>query len=140
MYDFKEFYRQNRDFIIPFIIVTILCFAGIWFVHDYGRNEPVYTNTDGKMADLEGRMSGIEQRVDSMQKRLDETQKTIDGIAERVERSRENAEIVAGGIEQTEGRLDDAIQRSGRIQNLIDEIERANRPGTQDSPKTDMAK
>lgn len=135
-----EFYEQNRDFIIAFIVVTIICLTGAWLVYDHGRNEPIYHDTDGTVVEIENRIQSIEQRVNAISSRLEQTQKTIDGIAERVGRSRENAEIVAGGIEQAEGRLDSAIQRSGRIQNLIEEIERANRPGTENTPKTDMAK
>ena len=122
-----EFYRQNRDYIRAFIITTIICLAGVWSVCDHFRNEPIYNDTDNTMAELESRITGLADRIDSMQKRLDQTQETLNGIAERIDRSRENAEAIAGGIGEAEGRLDNAIQRSGRIANLIEEIERANR-------------
>ena len=135
-----EFYQQNRDYIRAFIIITILCLAGVWLVCDYYRNEPIYSDTDNTMADIDKRVQNIEGRLDSMSARLDENQKTIGRIAEGLGRSRENAEIVAGGIDQAEGRLDDAIQRSQRIEDIIADIERANRPGTQGTSQTDMAK
>ena len=127
--EIKEFYEENKDYIIPFVIVAIVCLASVWLVHDHTSNEPVYNDTDRTMDKLEKRLDNIESRVTIMQGRLDETQKTVTGISERVERGRKNAQTVAAGIGTAETRLDEAIQRSGRIQNLIDEIERANQKG-----------
>ena len=127
--EIKEFYEENKSYTIAFIVLAIVCLAGVWLVHDYTRNEPVYNDTDRTMDELEKRLDNIESRVTIMQGRLDETQKTVTGISKRVERSRENAQTVAAGIGTAETRLDEAIQRSGRIQNLIDEIERANQKG-----------
>lgn len=134
------FYEQNRDYIRAFIIVTIICLAGVWLVYDYHRNKPIYNDTDSNVAELENRVSELAGRIDSLQNRLEQTQKTIDGIADRIERSRENAEIVAGGIDGAEKRIDSAIQRSGRITNILADIERENRKGTQGSQATNMAK
>ena len=127
--EIKEFYEENKSYTIAFIVLAIVCLAGVWLVHDYTRNEPVYNDTDRTVDELEKRLDNIESRVTIMQGRLDETQKTVTGISKRVERSRENAQTVAAGIGTAETRLDEAIQRSGRIQNLIDEIERANQKG-----------
>ena len=127
--EIKEFYEENKSYTIAFIVLAIVCLAGVWLVHDYTRNEPDYNNTDRTVDELEKRLDNIESRVTIMQGRLDETQKTVTGISKRVERSRENAQTVAAGIGTAETRLDEAIQRSGRIQNLIDEIERANQKG-----------
>ena len=127
--EIKEFYEENKSYTIAFIVLAIVCLAGVWLVHDYTRNEPDYNNTDRTVDELEKRLDNIESRVTIMQGRLDETQKTVTGISKRVERSRENAQTVAAGIGTAETRLDEAIQRGGRIQNLIDEIERANQKG-----------
>lgn len=135
-----EFYRQNRDFIIAFILVTIIGITGVWLVYDHGRNEPIYHDTDNGVERLEKRLDDIGQRIDAMQERIEQNQKTIERTVITIERSRENAETIAGGISEAERRLDDAIQTSGRIKNRIEEIERANRPGTENTPKTDMAK
>lgn len=127
--EIKEFYEENKSYTIAFIVLAIVCLAGVWLVHDHTRNETVYNDTDRTVDELEKRLDNIESRVTIMQGRLDETQKTVTGISKRVERSRENAQTVAAGIGTAETRLDEAIQRNGRIQNLIDEIERANQKG-----------
>ena len=125
--DVKEFYHQNRSYTISFIILTIICFVGVWLVYDYERNQPVYQDTDNSVERLESKLSDIEQRIDSLQKGIAENQKAVQRISDTVERGRENAETVAGGIGEAERRLDNAINASGRIQNIIDDVEKANR-------------
>ncbi len=135
-----EFYKQNRDFIIPYVIVTVLLVAGAWLLRDYHRNDGIRNNTDNAMEDLNYRIERVEQRIAAMQNRLEQTQKTVTGISERVSESRGYAEEIAGGIESAENRLDAAIQRSGRVQNLITEIENANRQRATGPQTADMAK
>lgn len=115
----------SRPYLVGvFIIVVLLLFA--WVCHDNNRNREVYNSTDSTMADIDKRVQSIEGRLDSMSQQLDENQKAVSRIAEGIGRSREKAEIVAGGIDQAEGRLDDAISRSQRIEDIIAEIERRN--------------
>ena len=140
MNDFKEFYRENRSYTISFILLTIICFVGVWLVYDYERNKPIHDDTDNSMADVENRISSIEHRLDTMQSRIAETQKTINGITERINASTKYASEIADGIGEAEKRLDSAIQRSGRIENLINDIEAENRKGTKSPQKTSMAK
>ena len=116
----------SRPYLVGvFIIVVLLLFA--WVCHDNNRNREVYNSTDSTMADIDKRVQSIEGRLDSMSQRLDENQKAVSRIAEGIGRSREKAEAIAGGIDQAEGRLDDAISRSQRIEDIIREIEKANR-------------
>lgn len=127
MYEFKEFYKQNRVYTICFVILTVVCCVACWLVYDYGRNRPVYQNTDGSVERLENKLSDIESRIDSLQRGIAENQKAVQRISDTINAGRENAETVAGGITEAERRLDNAIQASGRIQNLITDIENANR-------------
>lgn len=123
----NEYYKEDKTpFLWCIIILGVVCCIA-WFCHDIGRNKPIYESTDSTMADIDKRMQNIEGRLDSMSHRLDENQKAVSRIAEGIGRSREKAEIVAGGIDQAEGRLDSAIQRSQRIEDLIREIEKANK-------------
>ncbi len=121
------FYEENKDYIRAFIVVFVLCLAGVWLVRDYHRNEPVYNNTDKSMADVDQRIESIEQRIDSLQKRVDKAEKTVSGTIVTIRDSRENAVTVADGITDAEKRLDSIIQRQGRIENIISDIETANK-------------
>lgn len=118
--------KDDNKFLVGILVLGLVCVIA-WFCHDLARNKPTYNNTDSTMADIDKRMQNIEGRLDSMSHRLDENQKAVNRIAEGIGRSREKAEIVAGGIDQAEGRLDSAIQRSQRIEDLIREIEKANK-------------
>ena len=120
--------KDDNKFLVGVLVIGIVCIIA-WLCHDLARNREVYHHTDDTMGDIDKRIQGIESRLDSMQNRLDENQKAVSRIAERIERGRENAEIIAGGIDQAEGRLDLAISRSQRIEEIIAEIERTNKQG-----------
>ena len=120
----KEFIAENRlSLLLGLLLLLLIC----WLHADQHRNDGIHQDTDSTVADIDKRIQSIEGRLDSMQTRLDENQKAVSRIAEGIGRSREKAEIVAGGIDQAEGRLDSAIKRSERIEDLIREIEKANR-------------
>ena len=123
-----NFYEKNRNAVIAFIVVVVLCLSGAWLVCDHYRNEPIYNNTDSTMADIEARIDTLESRIGTMQKRLDDTQKTISGIAVGITRSTGYAIEINEGLGRAEERLESAIQRSERIKNLITEIENRNQP------------
>ena len=127
MNDFKEFYQENRLYTICFIVLIAVCSAGAWLVYDYSRNNPIYNDTDQSMERIESKLSDIESRINSLQRGIAENQKAVQRISDTINAGRENAEVVAGGITEAERRLDNAIQRSGRIQNIIDDIEKSNR-------------
>ena len=124
MEQIKSFIAENRlSLFIGILLLLLIC----WLHTDQHRNDGIRDNTDSTVADIDKRIQSIEGRLDSMQTRLDENQKAVSRIAEGIGRSREKAEIVAGGIDKAEGRLDDAIKRSERIEDIIAEIERANK-------------
>ena len=125
--ELKDFFIANRNTCLIGIGIILLCLFGAWLYHDSHRNDGVYNNTNETVERLEKRINRIETRIGTMQDRLDKAEKTVSGVAERVERSRENAVAVADGISGTEERLESAIQRSGRVQNIISDIENANR-------------
>lgn len=132
-------YEKKNDYIIVFVVLVVVIVAG-WLYADHHRNDGIRDNTDSTVADIDKRIKSIEGRLDSMQTRLDENQKAVSRIAEGIGRSREKAEIVAGGLVEAEGRLDSAIARSQRIEDLIAEIERANQQRTKGSQTAGVAK
>ena len=120
----KEFIAENR-----LILVTGFCLLLLigWLHHDANRNKPVYNDTDKSVERIEERMSAIESRLDTMSNRLKETQKTVERVGIGISRSTGYAIEIDEGIGRTESRLDNAIKRSERIQNLISDIEKSDR-------------
>ena len=125
-----EFYEENKSYCITYAVIMVLCLAGVWLVHDHYRNEPVYSDTDKSVAELEGRIASVEQRISKLQERTANIEKAVSGVTATVSASRENAVIVTDGIGRAEERLDSIIQRQGRIENILADIENANRQRT----------
>ena len=122
-----EWTKQNLGrYYIP-IIFIVLVLVFYWLYCDTHRNDKDYNNTDGTVAELNQRISSLEQRLDTMSERIEETQKTVNGIAVGITRSTGYAIEVNEGLGRAEERLDNAIQRSGRIENLIKDVERTNK-------------
>ena len=123
----KEFVAENRlILVIGLCLLLLIC----WLHHDANRNKPVYNDTDKSMERIEERMSAIESRLDTMSDRLTETQKTVERVGIGISRSTGYAIEIDEGIGRTESRLDNAVKRSERIQNLISDIETANQQRT----------
>ena len=113
---------DRRPYYVGIAVIIVLALFG-WLHYDTNRNKPVYTDTNSTMERLENRISGIEQRLDTMSKRFDQAEKTINDIGGRINTSTVIAKEVATGIDGLQNRLDDAVQRSGRIKNIITDIE-----------------
>ena len=123
----KELLAENRLIIfVGLCLLLLIC----WLHHDANRNKPVYNDTDKSVERIEERMSHIEQRIDTMSDRLTETQKTVERVGIGISRSTGYAIEIDEGIGRTESRLDNAVKRSERIQNLISDIETADRERT----------
>lgn len=120
----KEFIAENRlVLVIGLCLLLLIC----WLHHDANRNKPVYNDTDKSMERIEERMSAIESRLDTMSDRLTETQKTVERVDIGISRSTGYAIEINEGIGRTESRLDNAVKRSERIQNLISDIKKSDR-------------
>ena len=121
-----EFRPTNQKMAIGFLIIIIVLVAVWCFM---SRTDPGKTDNDisGSVAELENRIDSRESRVTSLSKRIDNAEKTLTGISDRIDASQEYAGQIATGIDSLQGRLDSLAQRSGRIQNIIEEIERTNR-------------
>ena len=120
-------YKDDNKFAIGIIVLGFVLFTA-WLCHDYARNKPTYNNTDSTVADIDSRIKSVEQRINRIQGRNSAVEKAVSGTVITIRDSRENAVTVADGIGRAEERLDAIIQRSGRIQNLISDIEAANKP------------
>ena len=121
----NEFLAENRvAFLVGILLLVLVC----WLHKDNRRNDGVYNDTNNAVADIERRIDRIEQRVDSVSARLDQAEKTNTELGGRIESSTAIAKEVATGIDGLQDRLDSAVQRSGRIANIIADIEAKNRP------------
>ena len=89
---------------------------------------------------MEERINSLEQRLDSVSARIDKAQEAVNGISTAVTAGRENAEVIAGGIDSLEKRIDACVQRGGRLANLTEEIERANRERAESAAAPALAK
>ncbi|MBR1494238.1 MAG: hypothetical protein IJ601_04235 [Acidaminococcaceae bacterium] len=135
-----NFIRQNKMYCVTFAALIIACICGAWLAYDYGRNEPVYYNTNDTMDRIDDRINSIESRLATMQERHDKAEKAVSGTIVTIRDSREKATAITEGITAAEERLDAAIQRSGRIENLIRDIEAANRQRKTGAPSPAVAK
>jgi predicted nucleic acid-binding Zn-ribbon protein len=123
----KEFIAENRlVLVIGLCLLLLIC----WLHHDANRNKPVYNDTNSTVERIEERMSAIESRIDTMSDRLKETQKTVERVGIGISRSTGYAIEIDEGIGRTESRLDEAVQRSERIKNLIADVEKSDRERT----------
>lgn len=131
--------NKNIDNIIVAVVIVV-CIAATWLYHDYHRNDGLHHDTDNAVERIEERIKSIEQRIDRIQERNTAIEKAVQRIGGTINAGRENAVTVADGIERADKRLDGIIQRQGRIENILNDIETANRQRTQSSPQADMAK
>ena len=114
--------NENRNYIVTLIVLAVTLLI-IWLCNDIARNKPIYKHTDNTVTEMEERINAVTDGLDRMQERIAESEKAVSGIAESVKDSRRKAESITESISRTEARLDDAIQRSGRLANELTDLE-----------------
>ena len=121
-----EFRPTNQKMAVSFLIIIIVLVA-VWCI--MSRTDPGKTDNDisGSVAELENRIDSLESRVTSLSKRIDHAEEALKGVNAGIEHSQSLASEIAGGIDSLQNRIDRAVQRGGRIQNILEEIERTNR-------------
>ena len=120
----SEFRPTNKETAIGCIICVVVLVVVYCIM---SRTEPSHDDTNRTVEQLEKRIESVEQRVDSVSARLDQAEKTNTELGGRIESSTSLAKEIGSGIERVQDGLDSAIQRSGRIANLIADIENANK-------------
>lgn len=118
--------NENRNYIVTLIVLAVTLLI-VWLCHDLARNKPIYNHTDNTVTEMEERIDAVTDGLDRVQERLAESKETVSGIAESVKDSRRKAKIITESISRTEARLDDAIQRSGRLANELTDLEAKHR-------------
>lgn len=115
-----EFLKEN--WVVIFVIV-VACFCA-WIRYDARRNDRIYNDTESTITELGSRIDSAGERIDSATERVTEAEKTVSTATERITAGAELATEIADGVTECERRLDSAIQRNGRIKNIIEEIKR----------------
>lgn len=132
-------YEKKNDYIIV-AIVLFICIAAGWLYADSHRNDRIHNSTDNTVTEMEERINNLADGLDRVQERVAESQKTVTGIAESVADSRRKAESIAKSIDRTEARLDEAIQRSGKLANELADLEAEHQKRKSRTQTADMAK
>ena len=123
-----EFRPTNQKMAGCFLGIIIVLVV-IYCIMSRTGDNPGKTDNDisGSIQQLENRIDSLESRITSLSKRIDHAEKTLTGISDRIEHSQSLASEIAGGIDSLQNRIDRAVQRGGRIQNILEDIERQNR-------------
>ena len=119
----SDFRPENKEIAIMCIGVLVLLVVVYCFVSCSGEDN----DTDVTMERIEERIDDARKRVDAVTDRVDKAEASVRESADKIAGSRKDAEAIAGGIAECESRLDDIIQRHGRIKNLIADIEATNK-------------
>ena len=115
-----EFFKENW---VVFFVIVVACFCA-WIRYDARRNDELYNDTESTITELGSRIDSAGKRIDSATERVTEAEKTVSTATERVTAGEKLATEIADGVTECEKRLDSAIQRNGRIKNIIEEIKR----------------
>ena len=138
--EIHDFIRENTAYCIAFLVLAAVCLTGAWLGADYERNTELHDGTDGALERVESGIESAGELIAGSQRRVEEAAETVSAAAERVERSAAAAQEITGGIEACERKLDECVQRSGRIKNILHDIEAEHRQRTAGSPPPGVAK
>lgn len=138
--EIHDFIRQNKDSCIAFAVITVVFLLGAWLCYDHGRNAAIHDGTDGTVERIESGIEAAGQRIDSAAAAVSKAETSVSAAIGAIEASENAAGAIAEGIAECESRLDAVAQRQGRINNLIETIEREHRQRTQNIQAADLAK
>ena len=135
-----DFFRENKDYCISYIIVAIVCLVCLWLVHDDARNERIQNDTDSTLVNINQGITDAEGRINTAADSVTKAEASIGSAATGIAKSERAAAEISNGIEQCQAILDRCVQRAGRIKNIIADVEAINRQRAADAPAADLAK
>lgn len=135
-----DFYRENKDYCIPYIIVAIVCLVCLWLVHDDARNERIQNDTDSTLVNINQGITDAEGRINTAADSVTKAEASIGSAAAGIKNSERAAGEIASGIAECQDIVDRCVQRAGRIENLIADIEAGDRKRAAGSSPADLAK
>ena len=116
----NDFLQKNKLFFVALVVI----FVCVWLYRDSHRNDRIYNDTESTVNAIGERINSAGERVTSAKERVTEAQETVSTATERVTAGAEFATEIADAVKECERRADEALQRNGRIKNIISEIKR----------------
>lgn len=144
--EIKEFINDNKIFSIFVVGLFILCVIGeCWILSRIisgtcSGNENGHLDTGVTMERIEAGIEGARDRVERAGSDVENIETSVNGAAEAVRDGTIAAGKIAAGVDECEKRIDDIKQGFGRIENIIRDVETANRARTQGSKASSVAK
>ena len=135
-----EFYKDNKQYCICFAVIVLCCLVGAWLVYDEARNEHLQINTDHTMADINQRIDSAGNRIESAAAGIAEAEKAVGSAAAGIAKSERAAGEISAGIAECQELVDRCVQRAGRIQNIIADVEAINRQRAAGASPATLAK
>ena len=137
MYDF---YRDNKAYCICVIITLLVCLAGAWLVYDAGRNERIQSDTDSTLVNIDHGITNAAERIDTAAGSVAKAETAIGSAAAGIAKSERAAGEISAGIAECQELVDRCVQRAGRIQNIIADVEAINRQRAAGASPATLAK
>ena len=144
--EIKDFVNDNKVFSIFVVVLLILCIIGeCWILSRIisgsgSGNENGHLNTGVTMERIEAGIEGARDRVERAGNEVENIETSVNGAAAAIREGEAAAGKITDGISECEKRVDSLKQGFGRIENLISDIETANRARTQGGPAQGLAK
>lgn len=141
MHEIKEFCRDNKAFCTFIGILFVLCLVcECWLLYGAFRGDVGHLNTGGTVERIETGIDGARDRIERAGSDVEDIETSVNGAAAAIREGEAAAGEITDGIAECEKRVDSIKQGFGRIENLVADIETANRARTQGSPAQGVAK
>ena len=144
--EIKEFINDNKVFSVFVIVLFIMCIIGeCWILSRIiggsgTGNENGHLDTGVTVERIETGIESARDRVERAGSNVEDIETSVNGAAAAVRDGKIAAGKIAAGVDECEKRIDDIKQGFGRIENIIRDVETANRARTQGSPAAGVAK
>ena len=144
--EIKEFINDNKVFSVFVVGLFILCvICECWILSRIiggsgTGNENGHLNTSNTMERLETGIEGARDRVELVGSDVENIETSVNGAAAAIREGKAAAGEITDGIAECEKRVDSLKQGFGRIENIIRDVETANRARTQGGQAAGVAK
>ena len=135
-----DYYKENTRYCIIAAVAVLCCMAAIWLVHDFRRNNGIQADTDRAVDAVDSRVDRAKERINEAAGSVQQAEAAVGAAAAGIARSEKAAADITEGINSCQSILDSCIQRAGRIENILADIEAHDRKRAAGAAATDLAK